>query len=202
MLKAMLQSISVSSQKKELKPHSKPQQELSQNPNHKPNPNFNYNSNFKPQLSEKAYWEGKVGQQVANLNNFGCYKTPTNGQGFSKNTREHQINCTWYAWGRMKEVTGAELLFNGSADAGEWAKNVNRTYFWVDGNVTSKCVAVRPTKLNKGGHVAFVEYFDKATQTVYFTEANVNSSTDLRVKKLSLREFEYSRGFENYIHRK
>lgn len=203
-LKAMLQSVSVSSQKREPKPHFKPQQEIhqkfAQKSDPKSNPAFSFDS--KPHLTEKAYWEGKVGQQVANLNNFGCYKTPTNGQGFSKNTREHQMNCTWYAWGRMKEVTGAELLFNGSANAGEWAKNVNRTYFWVDGSVTSKCVAVRPTKPNKGGHVAFVEYFDKATQTVYFTEANVNSSTDLRVKKLSLREFEYSRGFENYIHRK
>lgn len=171
----------------------------------------------------KAYWDSKKNQQVANLGKTDCYSRsyrteyfphlgrnvtfPVNGvthvfkKTYDGNDGVHSTNCTWYAWGRMKEVTGAELLFNGSANAGEWANNVNKTYFWVDGSVTSKCVAVRPTRL-RGGHVAFVEYFDKATQTVYFTEANVDNSTDLKVKSLSLWDFENKRGFENYIHRK
>ena len=146
-------------------------------------------------------WDSKVGKVVANLSNTSCYSSPTNCHGrFKKSYKEskwpykyHASNCTWYAWGRMKEVKGIELSFSGSANGGNWGNSVSKNNCYVDSNLTSQCVAER------NGHVAFVEYVNG--NNVYYTEANVNSNTDFKVIKTTVSAFK-NKGFYRFIHKR
>ncbi len=144
-------------------------------------------------------WDKKVGTVVANLSNTACYSSPTNcGGRFKKSYTDnkkkyHASNCTWYAWGRMKEVTGVALSFSGSANGGQWGNSVNRSNCYVDNNLTSQCVAER------NGHVAFVESVNG--NNVYYTEANVNTNTDFKVIKTTVSAFK-GKGFYRFIHKK
>ena len=136
-------------------------------------------------------WDAKVGQHLANENSV-SYQKPTNpfnkSYTSSKDGRCHATNCTWYAWGRMREVTGKEISFSsGSRNGGEWHLRTN----W-DSNLTSRCVAER------NGHVAFVEYVDEAKGKVYFTEVNWNVRDDYKVQVSTISTFKSK--FKWFIH--
>lgn len=137
-------------------------------------------------------WDNKIGQHLANENSE-HYQKPINRFNKSYTSQRdgsyHPTNCTWYAWGRMREVTGKNLSVSG--DAGNWHNSTN----W-DSNLTSKCVAERTTK--NGGHVVFVEYVDNNRGRVYYTECNWNAKDDYKVQVMDINTFKSY--FKWFIH--
>ena len=137
-------------------------------------------------------WDNKIGQKLANENSE-HYQKPTNpfnkSYTSSRDGSYHATNCTWYAWGRMREITGKNLSVRGNA--GTWHNSTN----W-DSNLTSKCVAERTTK--KGGHVVFVEYVDNDRGRVYYTECNWNVKDDYKVQVADINTFKSI--FKWFIH--
>lgn len=124
-------------------------------------------------------WDSKVGQQLANINSDNYKsKNPYYRYGYSR-------QCTWYAWGRMREVTGKEISFGGSYPrANLWnSKTTNCSMC----ELQSRCVAVRMSGGGGNGHVAFVEYVDN--NHVYYTDDNWSSKTNLKVQRKTIGEF-------------
>ena len=153
--------------------------------------------NEKPQPSDNdstSYWDGKVNTQLANLSNL-CYRSKSTYNPFKKSYTDdkgvyHPTNCTWYAFGRMQEVCGIKLKASGNAKTwGDAEKSDNNVI--VNKTISSKCVGVRMTGGGGAGHVVFIEYVDNSGY-VYFTEANFNNKTDLKVRK------EAKSFFDNY----
>ena len=153
--------------------------------------------NEKPQPSDNdstSYWDGKVNTQLANLYNL-CYRSKSTYNPFKKSYTDdkgvyHPTNCTWYAFGRMQEVCGIKLKASGNAKTwGDAEKSDNNVI--VNKTISSKCVGVRMTGGGGAGHVVFIEYVDNSGY-VYFTEANFNNKTDLKVRK------EAKSFFDNY----
>lgn len=138
------------------------------------------------QPSSTIEWNALISQKIANIDSE-PYKSLN---PFKKS------ECTWYAWGRMKEVTGVSITFSKKTgrDAKCWNTLVNNCK--VDKNLTSQCVAVRPTGGDGHGHVVFVEYYDGIN--VFFTESNVNNNTDLKVRKKSVQMF--ASEYKSFIH--
>lgn len=103
-------------------------------------------------------WSKLIGKTVANVNSD-YYKNK-----FSKG------QCTWYAYGRAYEVSGSPLEFKvGSGlDAKNWGNMVKNRV--VNGQISSKCVAVRPIRGEGHGHVIFIEYVD--SNYLYYTDCN------------------------------
>ena len=136
--------------------------------------------------NKSVNWDSRINTQLANTNSAAY----TSLNSFPKG------QCTWYAWGRMKEVTGKSITFKTSSGrhAKYWPKLVNNCT--VDNNLTSKCVAVRFTGGGGYGHVVFVEYVDNSN--VYYTEDNVNSNTNRKVRKESISNFRSS--YTKFIH--
>lgn len=136
-------------------------------------------------------WSSKVGQKLANENSEN-YTKPINpfpkSYTSQKDGSYHKTNCTWYAWGRMREVTGKSISFSqGNTNGGQWH---NRTKW--DTNLTSKCVAERE------GHVVFVEYVDNNNAKVYYTECNWNVRDDYKVQVMDISTFKSK--FKWFIH--
>ena len=153
--------------------------------------------NEKPQPSDNdstSYWDGKVNTQLANLSNL-CYRSKSTYNPLKKSYTDdkgvyHPTNCTWYAFGRMQEVCGIKLKASGNAKTwGDAEKSDNNVI--VNKTISSKCVGVRMTGGGGAGHVVFIEYVDNSGY-VYFTEANFNNKTDLKVRK------EAKSFFDNY----
>ena len=153
--------------------------------------------NEKPQPSDNestSYWDGKINTQLANLSNL-CYRSKSTYNPFKKSYTDdkgvyHPTNCTWYAFGRMQEVCGIKLKASGNAKTwGDAEKSDNNVI--VNKTISSKCVGVRMTGGGGAGHVVFIEYVDNSGY-VYFTEANFNNKTDLKVRK------EAKSFFDNY----
>ena len=100
--------------------------------------------------------------------------------------------CTWYAHGRFREVTGISL--GNKADAKWWlnAQRDNPKVSIVDGadNITSPAIAV--SVLGRFGHVVFIEHVVRNEQgdpiTVYFTECN-GGGKNWVLKKVSYAQF-------------
>ena len=153
--------------------------------NEKPQPSYN---------DSTSYWDGKVNTQLANLSNL-CYRSKSTYNPFKKSYTDdkgvyHPTNCTWYAFGRMQEVCGIKLKASGNAKTwGDAEKSDNNVI--VNKTISSKCVGVRMTGGGGAGHVVFIEYVDNSGY-VYFTEANFNNKTDLKVRK------EAKSFFDNY----
>lgn len=124
-----------------------------------------------------SYWNSKVGQQVADINSS-SYKS--SNPFYPSYTRQ----CTWYAWGRMKEVTGKGVTFKGRSYAKAWTNNATNCSTC---NLKSKCLAIRDYGGGGYGHVVFVEYVD--ANNVYYTDDNWNKSTNLKVQRKSIAEF-------------
>lgn len=152
--------------------------------NEKPTPSDDKNNN------SAQYWESKIGTTVANVNS-GTYTKFKKGQ------------CTWYAWGRAREVTGKTITFSRSYElhAKYWAKLVDNCT--INKTISSKCVAVRPTRGGGYGHVIFIEYIDN--NNIYYTDCNTdgngiyNSGKDAIVKKVA-RNSSFIREYTAFIH--
>ena len=150
-----------------------------------------------PQPNPIENWDSKIGQKLANINTNN-YSGTTNpypkSYTSSKDKKYHDTNCTWYAWGRMREVTGKSLTRGGNA--GNW-HNVMTS----DTNLTSRCVAERMVYKNgkvSGGHVVFVEYVDNNRGFVYFTECNWNVNDDYKLQRKTISEFKNN--YKLFIH--
>ena len=124
-------------------------------------------------------WNSKVNQQLANIysDNY-TSKNPYYRYGYSR-------QCTWYAWGRMRELTGKEINFGGNYPrANLWKSNATNCSTC---ELQSRCIAVRISGGGGNGHVAFVEYVDN--NYVYYTDDNWNSNTNLKVQRKTISEF-------------
>lgn len=81
--------------------------------------------------------------------------------------------CTWFVWGRVKEVFDIELP-TGMGNAGDWlnyAKNDSR--FIISDEPRAGAIIV--TKGDFFGHVAFIESYDPVTQIAVISEGNVGN---------------------------
>ena len=88
----------------------------------------------------------------------------------------HTSNCTWWAAARYEDTHN-----------GKDFKNAGHAYSSVNINtISADSIAVYGDA--NDGHFRFVEYVDG--NTVYFSEANVNSTTDFRIQKTTLSDFE------------
>ena len=147
-------------------------------------------------IGDVQYWDSMEGKIPADFSSSLYNTFELSNRKFKKSYTSkkdgsyHPSNCTWYAWARMKEVTGIALSFDGSADGGNWHNTVIKDNCHVDGNISSRCVAER------SGHVAFVEFV--SDKHVYYTEANFKKP-DFVVKKIEIKDF-ISKGFKNFIH--
>lgn len=156
---------------------------------------WRFESTSAPQTSTPSpigNWDSKIGQKLANENSEHYQKTTNpfpKSYTSSRDGSYHATNCTWYAWGRMREVTGKNLSVSGNA--GNWHNSTN----W-DSNLTSMCVAERTTK--NGGHVVFVEYVDNNRGRVYYTECNWNVKDDYKVQVADIGTFKSK--YQWFIH--
>jgi surface antigen len=114
--------------------------------------------------------------------------------------------CTWYAWGRVKEITKKNIRF--SADSGRHAKN------WPDLaiNAVKRAIPQRGFVMvdtnGTYGHVAVVESVERLPNGDYkilFSESNwdnniysENLATDGKVKEILLSQIA-SRGFDTFL---
>lgn len=144
---------------------------------------------FSSQQSD-GNWDAKVGSQLANLNNSAYNASNPFAAKFRR-------QCTWYAWGRMKEVTGKSITFNGRSYAKAWTNNASNC---SQCSLQDNCIAVRDYG-GKGkdgfenGHVAFVEHV--SGNYVYYTEDNYNSSTNLKLQKTTVSAFKQT--YQHFI---
>lgn len=95
------------------------------------------------------------------------YAKPTEkGSGYSG-------QCTWYAWGRTREVTGIELPWSGAAY--KWIEAAESAGYAVDMSPSANSIAVwQIDPLN--GHVAFVE--SVRGDSVTFSQSNWSPTVD------------------------
>lgn len=101
--------------------------------------------------------------------------------------------CTWYAWGRTKEVTGVSIRFSASRgrNGGVWHDLVTNCRVKKRPDAGDRGVVEWTRKDGKTGHVAFLEDFDG--QTVTFTEANFTSDGRLSPDDGTVRKMGISR---------
>ena len=143
-----------------------------------------------PSTNATQYWESRLGTTVANVNS-GNYTKFKKGQ------------CTWYAWGRAREVSGKTITFSRSSGlhAKYWANLVNNCT--INKTISSKCVAVRPIRGGGYGHVIFIEYVDN--NNIYYTDCNTdgngvyNPGKDAIVKKIT-KNSSFIREYTAFIH--
>jgi Surface antigen len=88
-----------------------------------------------------------------------------NSPAYTSSNPYSSPNCTWYAWGRAKEVTGVSLPTSWG-DAGDWPVSSssipkdNSIAVWTDAGA---------------GHVAYVESVNVSAGTMTISEANYDS---------------------------
>lgn len=136
-------------------------------------------------------WSKLLGKTVANVNSDYYKKKFSKGQ------------CTWYAYGRAYEVSGSPLEFTEKSglDAKNWGNMVKNRV--VNGQISSKCVAVRHTRGNGHGHVIFIEYVD--SNYLYYTDCNYdgndvyNPGKDAVVKRQP-RDSAFIKEYTQFIH--
>ena len=136
-------------------------------------------------------WSKLLGKTVANVNSDYYKKKFSRGQ------------CTWYAFGRAYEVLGTPLVFKADSglDAKNWGNMVKGRV--VNGQISSRCVGVRPTRGKGHGHVIFIEYVD--SDYVYYTDCNsdgndvYNPGKDAVVKRQP-RNSEFIKEYTQFIH--
>ena len=98
-----------------------------------------------------------------------------NGKAYNSpaNTWE-KGQCTWYAWGRMLDVTGISLPRE-LGNAKEWYDNIPAEYRC---ELKDKCIVVigdfyfSDGTYNANGHVMFLEKVDMDKKQVYLSEGN------------------------------
>ena len=104
---------------------------------------------------------GKKNTNQTGILNVSCRKDGCNlYRYYDDNGKYHETNCTWYAWGRMREVTGKSITFNGGRNAGQWAYNTTNCSKVA---LQDHCIAVNPNAAKGCGHVVFVEHVNSNT---------------------------------------
>lgn len=81
--------------------------------------------------------------------------------------------CTWFVWGRVKEVFGIDLP-TGMGNAGDWLNYAKRDSRFIISD-EPRAGAIIVTKGDAFGHVAFIESYDPITQTATVSEGNVGN---------------------------
>lgn len=97
-----------------------------------------------------------LGLQLGEIHNEKIYHRFSKGQ------------CTWYAWGRFREVHHKKIRFKAKTglDAKLWPELIVNCK--VDNNLTEYCIAV--TLVGRYGHLIFIENIQDGF--IYYTEAN------------------------------
>ena len=128
------------------------------------------------------------GQRPSNQNLYGeNYTSPINPY-----SPYYNWQCTWYAWGRTREVTGVEIDFGGLTSgrgAGKWHSIVQNVTLKDTPNIGDRGIIEWINPTGGDGHVAFLEKFDGTYY--WFSQANktgdgLEGSDDGTVSKRTL----------------
>lgn len=132
-------------------------------------------------VSESGSWyEERVGTVIANVSGYTTKLDGYNGIAGQ---------CVWYVRNRGYEKLGTAGLTGIGGDAKTWFGSAQSK--GLSTGSTPKANSIVCWSGGSYGHVAYVEYYDESSQTVYFTEANWGgkSSTNGQLKKLSFEDF-------------
>ena len=101
-------------------------------------------------------WDYLLGTTIGEIENDKIYSRFAKGQ------------CTWYAWGRFKEVHSKKIIFRAKngLDAKVWPELIANCR--VNANVSEQSIAV--SRMGRYGHLIFVEHIQG--RSVYYTDAN------------------------------
>lgn len=127
---------------------------------------------------ELSWYQNNVGRIIANLSS---YSTSLDGFNGIKG------QCVWYVRNRAYEKIGVLTGIGGNAN--EWFNVARNKGFGTGSEPRTNSIAC--WNGGKYGHVVFIEYYDNATGTVYFTEANWQgkSSGDGVLQAMSVSDF-------------
>lgn len=147
----------------------------------------NTNSTFANEGSNE--WNLLLNQTIGDIDNEKIYQRFSKGQ------------CTWYAWGRFREIHKKKIRFHGKLglDAKLWPDLIVNCK--VDDKLAEKSIAV--SQQGNYGHLIFIEHIED--NTVYYTESNgdgnsiYNRGVDCVLKKTDI-ESEFLKNFNQYIH--
>ncbi len=140
--------------------------------------------------TEISWYRNNVGNVIANLSSY-----RTNIDGFNGIKGQ----CVWYVRNRAYEKIGVLTGIGGNAN--KWFGRAQSKGLRTGSEPQSNSIVC----WNGGsyGHVAFVEYYDSSSGTVYFTEANWKgrSSGDGVLQALSINEFKNRKsGYQGCIY--
>ncbi len=120
-------------------------------------------------------WDSRIGKTVASIKNGSSYTYCYNSSGNISARGGYYGQCTWYALGRFREVTGIDLKT--APHAKYWlAYNANDSRVRIlkgANQIVAQSIAVRES--GSYGHVMFIEhvtYQNGRPAYVYFTECN------------------------------
>lgn len=134
-------------------------------------------------------WDSLLNVTIGDVDNEKIYQRFAKGQ------------CTWYAWGRFKEVHNKKIRFKArlGLDAKLWPELIVNCR--VDDKLSEKSVAV--STIGRYGHLIFIEHVEDGV--VYYTEANGDGNglydrgVDCVLKKAEI-ESEFMRQFTRFVH--
>lgn len=140
--------------------------------------------------SDDTYWKNHLDVVLGDVENDKIYRRFAKGQ------------CTWYAWGRFKEVHHKSLRFKAKLDidAKLWPTLI--TNCKITHKPSAKAIAV--STQGPLGHLIFIEYIHG--NTVYYTDANGDGNNhydrgeDCKLKKTTL-DSEFMKGFTKFMSR-
>lgn len=141
-------------------------------------------------LQGDTYWESHLDVVLGDVENENLYQRFAKGQ------------CTWYAWGRFKEVHHKNLRFRVKLDidAKLWPTLI--TNCKTTDKPSAKTIAV--STQGPHGHLIFIEHIDG--NTVYYTDANGDGNNhydrgeDCKLKKTAL-DSEFMKSFTKFVGR-
>ncbi len=140
--------------------------------------------------TELSWYVNNIGNVIADLSS---YRTDIDGFSGIKG------QCVWYVRNRAYEKIGALTGIGGNAN--KWFNSAQNKGFDTGTEPRSNSIAC----WNGGsyGHVAYIEYYDNASGTVYFTEANWRgkSSGDGVLQAMSYNDFQNRKdGYQGCIY--
>lgn len=134
-------------------------------------------------------WDAHLNKIVGDVDNEKIYQRFAKGQ------------CTWYAWGRFKEVHNKKIRFKGKLglDAKLWSELIVNCR--VDDKLEERSIGI--STLGEYGHLIFIEHIDDGI--VYYTEANGDGNglydlgVDCVLKKADV-DSEFMESFVKFVH--
>lgn len=134
-------------------------------------------------------WDYLLSTVVGDIDNEKMYSRFAKGQ------------CTWYAWGRFKEVHRKKIRFRAKSglDAKIWPELIVNCR--VDTNVSEQAIAV--SQMGRYGHLVFVEHIHGSS--IYYTDANGDANgiydrgIDCVLKKVDMNST-FWKQFTSFIH--